>query len=154
MSIFSNSAFSSFFPVIWRYMRHNGYRGGTWTPTDSHRRNQNPIRLPIPSLGNVEECGINPTLFFWSFHVVRFCKKRVKFKLASPLYRDHPYNVVGLGREIWTPDVLVPNQALYQTEPYLEKWGWRLESNPQPADYKSAALPIELHQRYNVKLVD
>ena len=27
------------------------------------------------------------------------------------------------------------------------KWSWRLESNPQPADYKSAALPIELRQR-------
>ena len=26
------------------------------------------------------------------------------------------------------------------------KWSWRLESNPQPADYKSAALPVELHQ--------
>ena len=25
-------------------------------------------------------------------------------------------------------------------------WSWRLESNPQPADYKSAALPIELRQ--------
>ena len=23
---------------------------------------------------------------------------------------------------------------------------WRWDSNPQPADYKSAALPIELHQ--------
>ena len=26
-------------------------------------------------------------------------------------------------------------------------WSWRLESNPQPADYKSAALPVELRQR-------
>ena len=26
-------------------------------------------------------------------------------------------------------------------------WSWWLESNPQPADYKSAALPVELHQR-------
>ncbi len=26
------------------------------------------------------------------------------------------------------------------------KWSWREELNPQPADYKSAALPIELHQ--------
>ena len=30
-------------------------------------------------------------------------------------------------------------------------WSWRLESNPQPADYKSAALPVELHQRKNQK---
>lgn len=27
------------------------------------------------------------------------------------------------------------------------KWSWWWDSNPQPADYKSAALPIELHQR-------
>ena len=26
-------------------------------------------------------------------------------------------------------------------------WSWWLESNPQPADYKSAALPVELHQQ-------
>ena len=28
----------------------------------------------------------------------------------------------------------------------LPIWSWRLESNPQPADYKSAALPVELRQ--------
>ena len=26
-------------------------------------------------------------------------------------------------------------------------WSWRRDLNPQPADYKSAALPIELRQR-------
>ena len=26
-------------------------------------------------------------------------------------------------------------------------WSWQWDSNPQPADYKSAALPIELRQR-------
>ena len=26
------------------------------------------------------------------------------------------------------------------------EWSWRWDSNPQPADYKSAALPIELRQ--------
>ena len=28
------------------------------------------------------------------------------------------------------------------------KWSWREESNPRPADYKSAALPTELRQLY------
>ena len=32
------------------------------------------------------------------------------------------------------------------TPPQTE-WSWRWDSNPQPADYKSAALPIELRQR-------
>ena len=27
------------------------------------------------------------------------------------------------------------------------KWSWWTDSNPRPADYKSAALPTELHQR-------
>jgi hypothetical protein len=27
-----------------------------------------------------------------------------------------------------------------------KKWSWREESNPRPADYKSAALPTELRQ--------
>ncbi len=26
-------------------------------------------------------------------------------------------------------------------------WSWRWDSNPQPADYKSAALPVELRQQ-------
>ena len=29
------------------------------------------------------------------------------------------------------------------------KWSWREESNPRPADYKSAALPTELRQLKN-----
>ena len=31
-------------------------------------------------------------------------------------------------------------------------WSWRWDLNPQPADYKSAALPIELRQRINREL--
>ena len=29
-----------------------------------------------------------------------------------------------------------------------KKWSWWTDSNPRPADYKSAALPTELHQRF------
>ena len=28
-------------------------------------------------------------------------------------------------------------------------WSWWTDSNPRPADYKSAALPTELHQHLN-----
>ena len=39
-------------------------------------------------------------------------------------------------------------------EPLHKLWSWRMESNPQPADYKSAALPIELRQRVSgIKMV-
>ena len=34
------------------------------------------------------------------------------------------------------------------TLPYL--WSWWTDSNPRPADYKSAALPTELHQHFFV----
>ena len=30
---------------------------------------------------------------------------------------------------------------------YRRKWSWWTDSNPRPADYKSAALPTELHQQ-------
>ena len=32
-------------------------------------------------------------------------------------------------------------------------WSWWTDSNPRPADYKSAALPTELHQRFSSQLV-
>ncbi len=32
------------------------------------------------------------------------------------------------------------------TGPWAGNWSWRQESNPRPADYKSAALPTELRQ--------
>jgi hypothetical protein len=35
------------------------------------------------------------------------------------------------------------------------KWSWRRDLNPQPADYKSAALPVELRQpKDNARPVD
>ena len=30
---------------------------------------------------------------------------------------------------------------------FKRKWSWWTDSNPRPADYKSAALPTELHQQ-------
>jgi hypothetical protein len=32
------------------------------------------------------------------------------------------------------------------TSPKNRTWSWRWDSNPRPADYKSAALPAELRQ--------
>ncbi len=31
--------------------------------------------------------------------------------------------------------------------PHIQMWSWWTDLNPRPADYKSAALPTELHQR-------
>ena len=32
----------------------------------------------------------------------------------------------------------------------FDRWSWRWDLNPQPPDYKSGALPIELRQRYDL----
>ena len=40
---------------------------------------------------------------------------------------------------------------LIYTEIFESEWSWREESNPRPADYKSAALPTELRQRRDHK---
>ena len=34
----------------------------------------------------------------------------------------------------------------------LPYWSWWTDSNPRPADYKSAALPAELHQQFQQQI--
>ena len=43
--------------------------------------------------------------------------------------------------------------ALFESIPSTTapSWSWRGDSNPQPADYKSAALPVELRQHHPKK---
>ena len=36
--------------------------------------------------------------------------------------------------------------------PYELFWSWWTDSNPRPADYKSAALPAELHQQFQQQI--
>ena len=38
--------------------------------------------------------------------------------------------------------------------PIYEVWSWWTDSNPRPADYKSAALPTELHQHTSSSTAD
>ena len=53
----------------------------------------------------------------------------------------------GENRQIYS---LLPLAARQPPRIKLNKWSWRLESNPQPADYKSAALPVELRQHFYI----
>ena len=39
---------------------------------------------------------------------------------------------------------------LLKIQPLKNGWSWWTDSNPRPADYKSAALPTELHQRISL----
>ena len=55
------------------------------------------------------------------------------------------------GGERWIRTIEGENRQIYSLLPLAARqppqiWSWRLELNPQPADYKSAALPIELRQ--------
>ena len=49
-------------------------------------------------------------------------------------------------RQIYSLFPLAARESLHGISQIM-KWSWRWDSNPQPADYKSAALPIELRQR-------
>ena len=58
----------------------------------------------------------------------------------------------GVSEAIRTPDPLIKSQLLYRLS-YGDKWCRLQELNPQPTDYKSVALPIEL-SRHLVKMVE
>ena len=54
--------------------------------------------------------------------------------------------VAAVGLEPTCPEVLVLEASAYANSAKRPDWSWRRDLNPQPADYKSAALPIELRQ--------
>ena len=69
-------------------------------------------------------------------------------------------NAYALGRLWWgmlDSDQRSRRQQIYSLPPlatrehshvhYSKKWSWWTDSNPRPADYKSAALPTELYRR-------
>ena len=99
-------------------------------------------------------------------------RRKCTFGDAMRLRRYHtrlrviPYQACGLDKKIrqvstcrifWWGEMDSNHRSRWQQiyslpplatrEPPHIYWSWRLESNPQPADYKSAALPIELRQR-------
>ena len=41
---------------------------------------------------------------------------------------------------------LTPYRHKHDAANSVRRWSWWTDSNPRPADYKSAALPTELHQ--------
>ena len=68
---------------------------------------------------------------------------------TTELPRHHVFMV---GREGFEPSKATPSDL--QSDPFDHSgisplqitWSWQWDLNPQPADYKSAALPIELCQ--------
>ncbi len=55
-------------------------------------------------------------------------------------WRGEDSNLRRLSQQIYSLPPLAAREPLHP-------WSWRWDSNPQPADYKSAALPVELRQR-------
>ena len=67
---------------------------------------------------------------------------KLKFMLTS--FRDFASEALVLRKEV----ILRIRKPRIKPKTEFQKiaWSWREESNPRPADYKSAALPTELRQ--------
>ncbi len=62
---------------------------------------------------------------------------------------------VDVSQRIYSPSPLATRAPvrIYPDSDARDIWSWLWDSNPQPADYKSAALPIELNQqRYETQI--
>ena len=74
--------------------------------------------------------------------------------------------VFSFGGSGWIRTIVAIQQQIYSLPPlaarehshiFIEfkiRWSWWTDSNPRPADYKSAALPTELHQRVRCSLIN
>ena len=71
-----------------------------------------------------------------------FKKSRSKANFAPTWWRRVDSNHRSETQQIYSLPPLATRELLH-----MELWSWWTDSNPRPADYKSAALPAELHQR-------
>ena len=62
--------------------------------------------------------------------------------LAATWWRRVDSNHRSETQQIYSLPPLATRELLH-----MKLWSWWTDSNPRPADYKSAALPAELHQR-------
>ena len=101
----------------------------------------------------VAEAGLEPATFgLWA---------RRAANCSTPRYNKdakHPYDLFGGERWIRTIEVVdnrftvCPLWPLGNLPIYVA-WSRRWDSNPQPADYKSAALPVELRRHVNARII-
>ena len=79
------------------------------------------------------------------------CKPKRKSLDAPKITVNQDFLFGGRG---WIRTIEAKTQQIYSLPPLATrelshiqlKWSWWTDSNPRPADYKSAALPAELHQ--------
>ena len=85
----------------------------------------------------------NPPIFSNKIKIKQTLKKRICFIWWAGVDSNHRSR----RRQIYS---LLPLATREPTHiKFTKKWSWWTDSNPRPADYKSAALPTELHQRLN-----
>ena len=74
------------------------------------------------------------------------------YLLTSKLVQGGGFEPPKLARQIYSLIPLATREPLrdFFLHLYMKLiWSWREELNPRPADYKSAALPTELHQLFS-----
>ena len=111
--------------------------------------------------------GIEPTSSAWKAEVLPLYHIRIKWSgrrdsnsRPSPWQGDalplSHFRVIGGGRWIRTIESSANGFTVRPLWPLGKPsiiWSWRRESNPQPADYKSAALPLSHTSEGTVKKV-
>ena len=78
----------------------------------------------------------------WRKRTLIFKKSRSKANFAPTWWRRVDSNHRSETQQIYSLPPLATRELLH-----MELWSWWTDSNPRPADYKSAALPAELHQQ-------
>ena len=114
----------------------------------------------------------------WKAEVLPLYHIRINMLWLSPMERKTGFEpaTLALARRCSTPEPLPQifswwrrvdsnhcrlSQRIYSPPPLASRallliWSWQRDLNPQPADYKSAALPVELcqHMNYLIKIGD
>jgi hypothetical protein len=116
------------------------------------------VSNPQPSAWKADALPIElPPQNFRTFHTTKLVEREGfepskayagRFTVCSLRPLGHLSNLNILAKQVTSPNFTDASQRLAPTK----KWSWRWDLNPQPADYKSAALPIELHQRSSTHL--
>ena len=78
-----------------------------------------------------------------SFFAAGIKRRRSKANFAPTWWRRVDSNHRSETQQIYSLPPLATRELLH-----MKLWSWWTDSNPRPADYKSAALPAELHQQF------
>ena len=73
--------------------------------------------------------------------------KKTSFRLSNCWWGKVDSNHRRHRQQIYSLSPLATREFPHIQLPALTRWSWWTDSNPRPAEYKSAALPTELHQR-------